>query len=91
MVTLRSIDNRSGLDERSPEVLALCESYLGPWSDWAPLPELRAAMTRALVLGGAARAVAWRRFKDGFEPPFRAEAAGYAAAWIDDFLGLAAD
>jgi hypothetical protein len=90
LVVLRSVENRSGLGERSPEVLELCESYLEPWSAWASLPELHDAVTRALVLGGAARAVAWRRFKEGHVPPYRERAAGNAAAWLEDFLGFAA-
>jgi hypothetical protein len=81
--TLRDIAYRSRLTADSPEVLRLRDVYLDPWTQFAPLPELRAAFTHGYVLGMLCRAVSWERFLAGAAPEVRDEYDRNAAIWLD--------
>jgi hypothetical protein len=81
--TLRDIAYRSRFEPDSTEILRLRDVYLEPWTRFAPLPELRAALTHGYILGMVCRAVTWERLLAGASPEVRAEYDRNAAIWLD--------
>jgi hypothetical protein len=81
--TLRDIAYRSRFEADSAELLRLRDVYLEPWTQFAPLPELRVAFTHGYVLGMLCRAVTWERFLATASQDVRDEYDRNAAIWLD--------
>lgn len=87
VVTLRSIAWQHELAEDGPELTALRDSYLRPWSDFAPLDELIEAFNTAYQVGMISRALTWHQFIASLDPPERDEYAHAVPAYFQEFLG----
>jgi hypothetical protein len=61
LVVVRSLMFRLECDPDDPRLTRVSEAALEPWSDLAPLPDLRAALDAGLQLGKLARAESWAR------------------------------
>ena len=68
-----------------PEVLRLRDVYLEPWTQFAPLDELRRMFAGGYLLGTLCRAVTWERFLAGASQEARDEYDRNAAVWLDIF------
>ena len=71
--TLRIVSWRCGWEPGDPAVLRLRDTYLEPWTRFAPLDELRALFADGYALGALARTTTWERIGD----------AEKVAAWRD--------
>ena len=61
LVVVRSLMFRLECEPDDPRLTRVSEAALEPWSDLAPLPELRQALDAGLQLGKLARAESWVR------------------------------
>lgn len=86
VVGLRSIAYRVGLDESAPEIEALAEVYLHAWCEYAPLPDLRAALRLARVIGMANRALTWHRVMAALPKEKHAANQDAVPGWLQEFL-----
>lgn len=87
--TLRVLSWRSGWDPGSPEVLALRDAYLEPWTRYAPLPELRAQFADGYALGALARAATWARILEPLSPAAREDYPHNVDAWREIYAEAA--
>jgi hypothetical protein len=62
--TLRIVTWRSEWEPGGTEVLGLRDSYLEPWTQFAPIDELRGIFAEGYALGALARAATWGRIRD---------------------------
>jgi hypothetical protein len=83
--TLRDIAYRRGLEPDTAEVLRLRDVYLEPWTQFAPLDELRRMFAGGYLLGTLCRAVTWERFLAEASQEARDEYDRNAAVWLDIF------
>lgn len=81
--TLRDIAYRRRLEPDSQEVLRLRDIYLEPWTQFAPMPELRTVFAQGYLVGMLCRAVTWERFLSTASDEVRAEYDRNAAVWLD--------
>ncbi len=86
VVTLRSIASQHDLAEDGPEIAALRDSYLRPWTVFAPLDVLIETFRVAYRVGMISRALTWRQFLDSLEPAARADYAHAVPAYLQEFL-----
>jgi Phosphotransferase enzyme family len=87
-VTLRVIAWRLGfaLDATAPDLERFRDSYLEPWTGFAPRRELLAAFPLALRLGKLFRAFSYHLTVPNLPPAGRAEHADAVPAWLQIFL-----
>jgi hypothetical protein len=81
--TLRDIAYRCRFEADSAELLRLRDVYLEPWTQFAPLAELRLAFTHGYILGMLCRAATWERFLATASQDVRDEYDRNAAIWLD--------
>jgi Phosphotransferase enzyme family len=81
MNTLRDVASQSGWEPGGPEVLRLRDVYLEPWTEYAPLGELREIFADGYALGALARKRTWERIHAPLTSRDDDEWAGRAAAW----------
>lgn len=65
----------------------LCDAYLEPWTVYAPLENLRAALGLALRLGKFCRSLSWYSLLQHCEPVVAAKYADAWPYWLRLFLG----
>jgi hypothetical protein len=80
--TLRGAVDRRGHEPGSPEVERLRDVYLEPFSQFAPMPELRRLFWDGYLLHGVSRAELWRRTLAPLSPEARREYGEPVAAWL---------
>ena len=61
MNTFRSLVDRWGFEAGAPDLVALRDAYLEPWTTFAPLSRLTELFEAAYPLGMLCRAVSWDR------------------------------
>jgi hypothetical protein len=81
--TLRDIAYRRRLEPGSAAVLRLRDVYLEPWTQFAPLDELKTMFSHGYLLGTLCRAVTWERFLAEASQEARDEYDRNAAVWLD--------
>jgi aminoglycoside phosphotransferase (APT) family kinase protein len=79
--TLRMYTYRYDYEPGGPEVLALRDAYLGRWTEYAPLDELRELFASAYALGALARAATWERLLLSLPPAQREDYEHNIGAW----------
>ena len=83
--TFRSLVDRWGFEAGAPDLLALRDAYLEPWTTFAPLSRLTELFETAYPLGMLCRAVSWDRLLAELPADERGEFDRFAPVW----LGLA--
>jgi hypothetical protein len=83
--TFRDICYRHELAAGSAELLRLRDLYLEPFSEFAPLPELRQTFSNGYLLGTLCRALTWARIFPDASAADRAEYQRNAVVWLDLF------
>ncbi len=86
LVTSRVIAWRLELEENAPELVRLYDVYLEPWTCYASLESLNAALKLAYRVGMVCRALTWRRVTAGVGEPFKSEYADAVPGWLQEFL-----
>ena len=79
--TLRIVGWRSGWEPGGPETLRLRDSYLEPWTRFAPIGELREIFTEGYALGALARAATWERTLARLSPEAQEDYPHNVEAW----------
>ncbi len=82
-MALRSAKYSYGADEATLDRLR--ESYLEPWTQFAPMPRLLEAYAPAQRLAKLCRALSWHQVVSGMEPHARWEAADSLPYWLSIF------
>lgn len=85
--TFRSLVDRWGFEAGAPDLLALRDAYLEPWTTFAPLSRLTELFEAAYPLGMLCRAVSWDRLLAELPADERGEFDRFAPVW----LGLASE
>ncbi len=88
LIALRGIEDRFGLTSASRELRRLEDAYLEPWSELAPLGELRSAARLARRVGTLPRVLAWEAALRGAGDAERRQWADAPPAWLRE---IAAD
>lgn len=88
-ITLRSIAYHLELAAEDRALADLRDGYLAAWSDYAPLPALRAAFERARRISMVNRALTWRAALRQATPAQRATDAGAVPGWLQEYLAAA--
>lgn len=88
VVGFRSIAYRLDLAADGPEIASLRDAYLEPWTDLAPLTQLRAAADLAQQIGTVCRALTWHRVISSLPPAIQAEYAEPVPGWLLEFHDL---
>ena len=65
----------------------LLDTYLEPWTPYAPIEQLREAAHLARTLGALHQAVSYKHIVESMEDSARWEFAGAAAHWLQGLLG----
>lgn len=86
LVTSRVIAWRLKLEKNAPELVRLYDVYLEPWTCFASLESLNAALKLAYRVGMVCRALTWRRVTAGEVEPFKSEYADAVPGWLQEFL-----
>lgn len=91
--TFRGLVDRWGFEAGTPELTALRDAYLEPWTTYAPLPRLAEVFEAAYALGMLCRAVSWDRLLAVLPAHDRGELEDFVPAWLemaaDAFAGKA--
>lgn len=87
--TLRMVGWRSGWEPGGPEVRALRDAYLEPWTRYAPLSELRPQFGEGYALGALARAATWARILAPLSPAAREDYPHNVEAWREIYAEAA--
>jgi len=90
LVTSRVIAWRLELEENAPELVRLYDVYLEPWTCYASLESLKAALKLAYRVGMVCRALTWRRVTAGVGEPLKSEYADAVPGWLQEFLNYEA-
>jgi hypothetical protein len=86
LVTLRGAAHWLKLDERGPELLAVRDAYLEPWTRFAPREQLHDALDLAYHLGMVNRALSWHHGMGPLAPKDKEEYADSVPGWLQDYL-----
>ncbi len=86
VVTLRSIAWQQAFAEDGPEITALRDSYLRPWTVFAPLNELIEGFEMAYQLGMINRALTWHWILQHLGRDQHAEHASAVPAYLREYL-----
>src|SRR5262249_28377723 len=86
VVTLRSTAHRLQLMEDAPQITALRDAYLEPWTRYAARAELLAAFALARRLGMLNRALSGHRVVSHLSGPDREEHDDAVPGWLRLFL-----
>lgn len=81
--TLRAVVDREGWEPGGVEIRRLRDTYLEPWTAFAPIAELREAFAAGYALGTLCRSASWTRTLSPLAAADRAEYARYADAWLE--------
>jgi hypothetical protein len=87
--TLRGATERLGYEPGSPDAERLRDLYLEPFTQFAPIEELRDRFGDGYLLHGVSRAELWRRTLAPLPPEVRAEYGEPVAAWLEIIRELA--
>jgi hypothetical protein len=79
---VRSLMFRLECEPDDPRLTRVSEAALEPWSDLAPLPDLRAALDAGLQLGKLARAESWARCLGNLTDAERVEFGDAGTYWL---------
>ncbi len=82
LVPLNVLAHRRSLAPDDPQLRRVADAGLEVWSEYAPLPELRAALPAALQLGRLARVEAWIRCTAAMDDAELAEWGDSASYWL---------
>jgi hypothetical protein len=83
LLALRSATERSGYEPGSPEVERLRDLYLEPFTNFAPLAELRELFAAGYLLFPISRADAWQRTLEGQPREVREGLGDPINGWLD--------
>jgi hypothetical protein len=86
VVMLRSIAYRRGWEADAPQLAALRDIYLEPWTRYAPREQLLEASALAQRVGMVCRALTWYRVVSQLDEPFKSEHAEAVPGWLQEFL-----
>jgi hypothetical protein len=89
LLALRSATERAGYEPGSPEVERLRDTYLEPFTRFAPISELREAFTHAYLLAPIGRAEVWRRTIEPLGPELSTVEGDPVVAWLEIQRGIA--
>jgi hypothetical protein len=81
--TLRMVTYLSGWEPGADPVLRLRDAYLQPWTEFAPLDELRSLFADAYAFGALARARTWERILEPLAPAAREDYPHNVQAWLE--------
>lgn len=83
--TLRAIVDREGWEPGGAELLRLRDTYLEPWTRFAPIAELRETFAAGYALGTLCRSASWTRTLSPLAQADREQYEHYPAAWLEIF------
>jgi hypothetical protein len=81
--TFRGLVDRWGFEAGAPDLTALRDAYLEPWTTFAPLPRLTELFEVAYPLGMICRALSWDRLLAGLPAGERAAFDDFVPAWLE--------
>jgi hypothetical protein len=85
VVMMRSVDNSFGVDY-SPEADLVREMYIGHWTSYASMDELRRIVKLAQRIGYVNRALTWKMVIEALSKRMRAEYAIAVPSYLKDFV-----
>jgi hypothetical protein len=83
-VILNTLVEDYGASPGGREVLRVRDAYLEPWTDYAPMPELRRIFAAANPLGALCRVMQWQHLCDRV-PAFRSRYPDEGNKWVASF------
>lgn len=86
LVTLRGAAHWLKLDEAGPELRAVRDAYLEPWTRFATRDKLGEALDLAYRLGMVNRALSWHHSMGPLAPQDKQEYADSVPGWLQDYL-----
>ena len=81
--TFRGLVDRWGFEAGAPELVALRDAYLEPWTTFAPLSRLTELFELAYPLGMICRALSWDRLLAGLPARDRSQLQDFVPAWLE--------
>ena len=81
--TFRGLVDRWGFEAGAPELVALRDAYLEPWTTFAPLSRLPELFELAYPLGMLCRALSWDRLLAGLPARDRSQLQDFVPAWLE--------
>ena len=86
-VFLSSMTHRLGLNIDAPEIVAVRDSYLEHWEEFASRAQLVEAAKIAVRIGMLHRSLSWRNTIISAPEESVTEYADHASGWLDEFVG----